>query len=348
LTAAQKVHHYSLARREAWLARNAEGLALFQVAQKAPCVYPQDGSTDDFAGGDQSSIRIAVFRDLAHDISKQSRTLALQGKWDAAASAAVQVVEMGCRIKSGAPDLGAFLGDDIQDIGWARLADLSHVSAREARASARLLDGALTGEESLVEMQRAQKREAELGTRKFIASWTPWLHLPGISLYLVPSRGWFPKLRPANGVMADVAAAADERIADASQPFTGRKRVFSMGSFPPYYLSGESNDRWAHSRHRAHSCLMLLRLALHAYRLAEGAYPASLSRLTPGILSAVPFDPFGNGRERLRYRSRGAGYLVWSIGPDGKNDNGRPITVSPHKRHLPPIDTSVGDIVMGP
>jgi hypothetical protein len=67
--------------------------------------------------------------------------------------------------------------------------------------------------------------------------------------------------------------------------------------------------------------LGLTAIALEQFRAAhDNRYPATLSELTPACLSAVPLDPFDG--QPLRYRTKGSGYTLYSIGPDLKDDGG--------------------------
>lgn len=59
-------------------------------------------------------------------------------------------------------------------------------------------------------------------------------------------------------------------------------------------------------------------LALAAYRAEKSGFPARLAELSPGYLAAVPKDPFTD--RALSYGPRGAGYLLYSVGPDQKPD----------------------------
>jgi hypothetical protein len=61
--------------------------------------------------------------------------------------------------------------------------------------------------------------------------------------------------------------------------------------------------------------------ALAAYRRDEGRYPARLADLAPKYLAAVPDDLFA-GRP-LVYRPSEAGYLLYSVGANGKDEGGR-------------------------
>jgi hypothetical protein len=68
--------------------------------------------------------------------------------------------------------------------------------------------------------------------------------------------------------------------------------------------------------------LMSLELALRCYRSETGHGPAQLERLVPAYLSHVPLDPF-SGRP-LIYRASGTNWLLYSVGPDGVDDGGKP------------------------
>ncbi len=61
--------------------------------------------------------------------------------------------------------------------------------------------------------------------------------------------------------------------------------------------------------------------ALERYRLAQGQYPDTLDALTPRILEKLPHDIIGG--QPFKYRQLdGGGYLVYSIGWNGKDDGG--------------------------
>ena len=76
-------------------------------------------------------------------------------------------------------------------------------------------------------------------------------------------------------------------------------------------------------------CLANFRLAMTAVALEQfraahnNRYPAGLSELAPSYLNAVLTDPFDG--QPLRYRKQDAGYVLYSIGPDLKDDGGKPM-----------------------
>lgn len=63
-------------------------------------------------------------------------------------------------------------------------------------------------------------------------------------------------------------------------------------------------------------------IAADRYRLDHGTFPPSLDALVPQYLDDVPLDPFDGAA--LKFRRRGDECLIYSIGPDRKDDGGTP------------------------
>jgi hypothetical protein len=61
--------------------------------------------------------------------------------------------------------------------------------------------------------------------------------------------------------------------------------------------------------------------ALAAFRADHGRFPKQLSELAPKYLSKVPDDLFSG--EPLIYRPADDGYLLYSVGINGQDDDGR-------------------------
>jgi hypothetical protein len=64
-----------------------------------------------------------------------------------------------------------------------------------------------------------------------------------------------------------------------------------------------------------------LAFALAAYRADHGSYPSKLADLVPKHVKELPRDMFHNGE--FRYKRDGNGYLLYSVGPNGKDDGGK-------------------------
>ncbi|HTR41043.1 MAG TPA: hypothetical protein VMH87_05460 [Pseudomonadales bacterium] len=68
---------------------------------------------------------------------------------------------------------------------------------------------------------------------------------------------------------------------------------------------------------------MITAIALKRYQLKHGNYPPDLKVLVPEFLTAVPLDPVDGQPLRYRLNSDGT-FLLYSIGPNGKDDGGNP------------------------
>jgi hypothetical protein len=83
-----------------------------------------------------------------------------------------------------------------------------------------------------------------------------------------------------------------------------------------------AQSKFSAATHRKTAMLCGLRalLALERYRRDKGTWPAKLDDLTPKLLKTVPLDPYDG--KPLRYRRVKDGVIVYSVGPDGKDDGG--------------------------
>jgi hypothetical protein len=62
-------------------------------------------------------------------------------------------------------------------------------------------------------------------------------------------------------------------------------------------------------------------LAAERYRLKSGSFPSQLSDLVPDLLAAVPTDPFDG--QPLRLINRDGALIIYSVGPNGKDNGGQ-------------------------
>ena len=62
-------------------------------------------------------------------------------------------------------------------------------------------------------------------------------------------------------------------------------------------------------------------LATERFHLARERWPANLGELVPQYLPEVPVDPFDG--QPIRYRLLPRGYVIYSVGSDGRDDGGR-------------------------
>lgn len=77
-------------------------------------------------------------------------------------------------------------------------------------------------------------------------------------------------------------------------------------------------------------------LGLKLYKQKNGAYPDTLDKLAPEFLEKIPVDPFTG--KALIYRKAGEGFVLYSVGPDLKDDNGTPRPTGPKTTGQEPYD----------
>jgi hypothetical protein len=112
----------------------------------------------------------------------------------------------------------------------------------------------------------------------------------------------------------------DKCIKAAQSPFPSR-----LESFRALDIKTKNRDHYRDILAREARCIALLRtaqtaLGMERYRLAHGKLSDSLADLAPAYLAAVPIDPFDG--QPLRYKKLAKGYVVYSVGEDGKDDGG--------------------------
>jgi hypothetical protein len=85
-------------------------------------------------------------------------------------------------------------------------------------------------------------------------------------------------------------------------------------------------------------------LALGGYRSEHGGYPEKLSALAPKYLDKLPVDPF-TGKD-MQYKRRGGGYLLYSVGRNGEDDEGRNCIMDWLTLEEPPEDYQGDDLAI--
>jgi hypothetical protein len=93
--------------------------------------------------------------------------------------------------------------------------------------------------------------------------------------------------------------------------------IFVALMTPAAGAAWSAEDRW-----RMQSELTKLAFALAAYHAKHSRYPANLTTLVPKYLKEVPKDIFNDDGD-LHYAWTGDGYLLYSVGENGKDDGGK-------------------------
>jgi len=127
------------------------------------------------------------------------------------------------------------------------------------------------------------------------------------------------ELRTLKGKLGDVTNLR-KLLLDGKQSAAARNQLvgdaFSCLLVPAVTRVQQARDRNEQIRRNLH-----LAFALAVYEREHGRYPKTLAALAPKYLAEVPQDLF-SGRA-LIYRPSGKGYLLYSVGVNGKDEQGR-------------------------
>ena len=144
-----------------------------------------------------------------------------------------------------------------------------------------------------------------------------------------------PKLNPdeARAVLKDLDKLDAGRVtwAEVQQNERRYTRYQLRNRFNPimwvmgWWQTRQAMQR-AETKHKtvvARERLLAAELALRCYQSEQGHPPARLDELATNYLSHVPEDPFSG--QPLVYRAQGTNWLLYSVGPDGVDDGGKPL-----------------------
>lgn len=318
---AEAAKNYTPARRAAWVKANSKSWDLMRQARAAQTLHP------DLRANFTARLPYSQLRELARCQVIQAKHFKDRNRWDLALQSGLDSLEMSHDIERGAPIIGSLVAMAVGAVASREFEDVpSHLTAKEARNGVRRLEKILERAVSTADVLREEK----------------WVILANVK----KTAGW-----PSRPLFASIGPMMDKFIAQSEKPlalqtpppaptgfFNGYAAI--LHSVPKRYAFNAARREMLESG-------LLLRLALRAYRMENGAYPSQLLQLAPKYISKIPRDPFGRG-EAMRFRTVGDSYLVWSIGPDGKNDNGAPIPIKAGKKRVVISDDSLGDAVIRP
>ena len=314
---------YSLERKTAWLNQNKAVFALFDRALQTPTLAPPDRSF--FA--DLRSTR--DLSRLAHAKAIESNALWMRGDANGALQSGLDTVQMGHDVRRGSDISLGMNGISISRIGRAKSHDtVDLITASQAASGARRVEKLLQTRWNLVQMLTEEKYALQSRVLNYFETdnWRSNDIFEQESLTLA-QRAQIQTISKER-ILHDIGVKHDFLIAIARLPYAQSSSklppAFPDNPFATVFNTDGDRVRFSDARDLAGDQSLMLRLALRAYRLKNGAYPNLLNALVPDTLNAIPADPFGNG-ESWRYKSSGKTYLLWSIGPDGKDNGGQPI-----------------------
>lgn len=272
---------------------------------------------------------LASYRTLARLLALDAVNRSDKGDWAGAARSDLECITFGCQIQRGAPVLGNLVGDNCQSMGRRNLwRCIDHLSITQTRDTITRLDRIERSQTSYVDVMN-EERDVELTTLKKIfedpkalSSGSDCGNGSTDSSSMNPMYALYSKQTIVNSNRCFFAAVHK----NAARPYALHLPDPPISSdwlnkiIEPLIMRG----RFKHIENETQNDLLRISLALHAYRLAHDRYPEALSMLTPGEVSALPDDPFALSGT-FKYRISGARYVLYSVGPDGVDDGGKPV-----------------------
>jgi hypothetical protein len=149
-------------------------------------------------------------------------------------------------------------------------------------------------------------------------------------------------LTPRRWVLADVDRFYLRLIAESQKPIRQRNSVLAFDN--PWLPSGyfapdpEEQHSWRFEFAQTELALLEVALAVRLYHLHHGSYPADLGAIERHWLTVIPVDQWD---QHVGYRLKGGKPLIYSLGPDGKDDGGQDANVRDLDK------TARGDLVFG-
>jgi hypothetical protein len=324
------------------IAQARPSLAALSAAVRLPYLSP--------ARDPNSSWQFAQYREASRQLVGQARVELADGRPGLAMEWTLDAIELGAKMGRGGPLIDSLVGIACASIGQnGSERCVSQLAQAEAHAAGRRLDGILAQLPAATEVIDEERRYSLASARDTFAGRVPIASSPA---QLGAPVTWLDRIKERVLLLVYPKSWGYQQVdrywraleAELRKPYSQRK---PPPSSPPEWdpvLGGAGLD--LHSiqlslvRPPANLRLLRVELALREYHQQHDAYPATLQQLVPGELAAVPIDPFSE--QPLRYRREGAAYVLYSVGPDLKDDHGTPIASS---RSI--SVSSTGDLVAG-
>ena len=301
----------------------------------------------------------ARFRGLSRLLALQAQARAERENWSGAADSCLDAVRLGADIPYGSPLIGDLVGIACQAIGRRQMwSVVEHLNAAQSRSAISrlmsIMDRRLPYTDTLQEEKWAMQAnllEVFNDPKKAATLADGKTDDPNVSqkqsvlFYLFCSK---------TRIMENYTTYMDRSVQVAQQPYGLHlpspplpKDPINRELLPVYEAA-----RLKNVENETQNGLLLVVLALHAFRMEHGQYPVSLNELAPVCLKKLPNDPFAV-QGTFKYRVTGRSYVLYSVGPDGKDDGGMPIDNPKHPESSNPNaryfveQNSVGDVVAG-
>lgn len=339
------VQGVSAAHQAEIVAANKAALAEVRLGLTRQYLSPPIRSIDDTAPYYRG------YRYLSYLLHFEGQVAAGHGDWNQDMEDSVESVAMGEQIPRGG-DISAFRARDIvSGIGrqnaWVIL---NHLNEEQCRKYALKLQAVEQTRVLSSEIWQQEEWEGESVLSKAMAqtNFADLLNGPSFpATYFLARPKWHTIYCYKSAMEDAVKASGKPYQVDKTFCLPEPKNDILNEIVLPIY----GKQPFKAAQDETYNQLLMTMLALRAYEIDHaGVYPDRLDQLIPKYLSRVPLDPFASDLGPLKYRRIGKSYLLYSVGPDGVDDGGKPFLNTKCKkvdaRSYLWVDTK-GDIVAG-
>jgi hypothetical protein len=345
-------------RKRRSVAKNALALNELRDGFRYPYHHSPPGS---FTNSELS--QLAGFRQLARLLVADSQVKCADGDWNGAAESDLDAVELGQVIVRGEAITGFLVGTAVQAIGrsslWKILPHLTESQCRQVRERLSKIQHEhvpyweiLSEEETYYQSAMKEALQSPDWKQEIVIGWSDPSDRTPITLKDIPGK---------ETILLDYTKYMDQLIVNVQRSYPGKPDLPALPKdrVAQFMISPATTIRSAlffDLRNETANSLLLTTNALREYKLKHDSYPVSLQALAPDFLISSPRDLFAATPSTFRYKRNGDGYLLYSVGPDGKDDHGKAIDKAVPKdfkgtnregySHSVRED-SVGDIVAG-
>jgi len=328
-----KSKYYPIAAKEAWLKKNAHVLELLRQGLKYPTFLS--------VGQDEAIFpRYHQFADMALALRVESHVKAAHHDWLGASNSILDVLEFGYNLPH-----GGSLYSNARQVGLAMqvssLQEMLHLlpyldvsfSRKAAVRMEQIYAGRFLFSQAMQEekwrVQRSLLKEMDMPFWRWYFFSTDTSDDDNAEEEPDLSSELFVRKQE---ILDECSKFMDQYIANAQLPYSKMGPIptssSKLANYIIHYLYSEyPNGKslyWTQARVETFSTLVITMLALRAFRMENGHYPAHLQELVPKYLTKVPVDPF-DGIATLRYQINRQKYQLWSVGPDGVDNQGKPV-----------------------
>jgi hypothetical protein len=328
---------YSDAEKAAAVAANAEALAALQVGFSQQYRHPTRRSFDALYP------ELAQFRKMARLLNLEGQVREASGDFDGAAQSRLDAMQLGIEAPRGGLLIHYLVGVACEKIGIQPLWELTgKLSADEARVAARRLEEINGRRVPLADALLEEKWAMQAGMLKAFQNGSTLEFARGMYTSAGDYASAVPRTSAAlllplmttskSRIITNHSSYMDSIIERAGLPYTVASRTprrpVPVDPINSLLLPVFDGVTIREADMKMQNSLLTAVLALRAYQAEHGAYPEDLNALvSDGYLTRVPADPFSEtGDALLQYRRLENGkYLLYSVGPDGKDDGGSPV-----------------------